>query len=118
MSLPALRLPAQPVIDQHQRHHCLTHRHEPRQQTRVVAALDGDLGRLAFCRDGALWLWQAAGGFDGNAADDGLTAGDAAEHSAMAIGGGRDVGYPHPRPLSRHGRGGKRNKRVVILAAT
>ena len=36
--LSALRPPAQPVIDEHQRDHRLAHRHEARQQAGVVPA--------------------------------------------------------------------------------
>ena len=61
---------AQEVIDQHQRDHRLAHRHEPRQQARVVPALHQNLRRLAGARDGPLRSRDAARRLDRDAADD------------------------------------------------
>ncbi len=113
--------PAHPVIDQHQRHHRLAHRHKSREQAGIVPALGDNFGRLTSARHGFLRLREAAGGLDGDSADDRLPTADAAEHAAVAVGFGADVTPPHPRPgaqgHSPEGRGGKRDERIVILAA-
>src|SRR5262245_7390690 len=87
----ALRPPAQPMIDQDQGNHRLTHRHETRQQARIVPATGDDLGRLAGARHGPLRPRQAARRLDRHAADNRLAAGDAAEHSAVTIRLGADA---------------------------
>src|SRR5438132_13044937 len=86
-----LRSPAQPVIDEHERHHRLAHRYEARQETGIVPAARGNFGRLAGARNRTLRLRQAAGRFDGNTAKDRLAAGDAAEHAAVPVGFRADV---------------------------
>ena len=85
-----LRPPAQPVVGQHQCHHCLAHWYETRQQTRIMPAAGSDFRRLARSRDGCLQLGQAARRLDGDAAENRLAAADAAEHAAVPIGFGAD----------------------------
>src|SRR5262245_27081527 len=55
---PALRFVAQQMIRERDRDHRLAHRHEARQEARVVAALDRDGRRIALLRDRALLARQ------------------------------------------------------------
>ena len=89
-SLPALCLPAQPVVNQNQGHHGLAHDDEAGQQTGIVPALDRDFSGLAAFGYRLLRAGQAAGRLDRNAADDRLAAGNAAKHAAVAIAFGAD----------------------------
>ena len=99
----------QKVIDQHQCDHCLTHRNESWEQTRVVSALDENLRRLAGSMSpcsGARGMLLV--GLDRHPANDRLPAGDAAEHSAVAIGFQvQKAPEPTPQRPLPSGRGGE-----------
>ena len=67
-----------------------------------MPALGDDFGRLSGAGHGFLWLGEAAGGLDGDSADDRFTAADAAEHAAVAVAFGADVSFLG-------------NKRIVVI---
>ena len=80
------RLVSQPVVDQDQCHHRLTHRHEAGQQARIVPAAGHNFRWFAISRHRLLRSRQAARWLDGHPADDRHAARYSAEHSAVAIG--------------------------------